>query len=66
MIFTLMKMLTFMDGPLLNILNEWTKAIDDDKMFSVLLLDHCKAFDLIDHRYPFIQIEALQVFRLYY
>ncbi len=34
---------------LLNILNKWTKAIDDDKTFGVLLVDLLEAFDLIDH-----------------
>ncbi len=37
------------ETPLLNIVNKWTKAIDDDNMVGVLLLDLHKAFDLIDH-----------------
>ncbi len=34
---------------LLNILNKWTKVINDDKMVGVLLPDLRKAFDLIFH-----------------
>jgi retron-type reverse transcriptase len=34
---------------LLNIVNKWTTAIDNDYMNGVILLDLRKAFDLIDH-----------------
>ncbi len=35
---------------LANIVNKWTKAIDDDLLNGVVLLDLRKAFDLIDHK----------------
>ncbi len=35
---------------LANIMNKWTKAIDEDLMNEVILLDLRKAFDLIDHQ----------------
>jgi hypothetical protein len=37
------------ESALLNIVNKWTTAIDNDDMNGVILLDLRKAFDLIDH-----------------
>ena len=48
------------ESALLNIVNKWTKAIDDDYMNGVILLDLRKAFDLIDHD---ILISKLRIYK---
>ncbi len=48
---------------LINIVNKWTKAIDDDNMVGVVLLDLCKAFDLIDND---ILLHKLKLYKFSY
>ena len=35
--------------------------LDDNKISSFLLVDYCKAFDMIDHGLPMIKLEAYGV-----
>ncbi len=48
------------ESALLNILNKWTTAINNDNMNGAILLDLRKAFDLIDHD---ILIQKLRMYK---
>ena len=43
---------------LLAMLEKWKQAVDSGQMFSVLLIDHSKAFDCIDHEPLFAKLNA--------
>jgi hypothetical protein len=47
-----------MDGPLLRIIEDWKKALDDNKFITAILMDLSKAFDCLPHNLLMLKLEA--------
>ena len=47
-----------MVGPLLRIIEDWKKALDDNKFITAILMDLSKAFDCLPHNLLMLKLEA--------